>query len=381
VRISARRLNRATLNRQMLLRREPLGVDDAVSRVVALQAQEPASPYLALWNRVERFDPATLDDAFATGAIVKSNAVRMTLHATVARDFPAFREATEPSIRAARLHDRRFVASGLTPEEADALVPEMLAAASEPLPADDLRAWLEDRLGAATHPGAWWGLRQYAPLLRAPTGEPWSFGTRLAYVAPQDRPVLADPDVAAASLASLTTRYLAAFGPATVADVALFAMVQRGRVRAALRAVGDAIVRLEGPDGQELFDVPNGHLPEEDTPAPPRLLGMWDNLLLAYAVRDRVIPPEYRKLVIRINGDALPALLVDGYVAGVWRVADGGIEATAFHPLPEEDWDGLAAEARSLVALLAGRDAALYGRYGHWWGRLPGGEVRLLLGD
>ena len=58
----------------------------------------------------------------------------------------------------------------------------------------------------------------------------------------------------------------------------------------------------------------------------------------------------------RSNGDVLPTLLVDGYVAGVWRPVDGGIEATAFHRLSAKAWEGLAAEARSLVALLAGRD-------------------------
>ncbi len=74
----------------------------------------------------------------------------------------------------------------------------------------------------------------------------------------------------------------------------------------------------------------------------------------------------------------LPTLLVDGYVAGVWRVVEGGIEATAFHPLAEDVWERLAAEARSLMAFLAGRDPTVYRRYNHWWSKLPGGETRLL---
>jgi Winged helix DNA-binding domain len=82
--------------------------------------------------------------------------------------------------------------------------------------------------------------------------------------------------------------------------------------------------------------------------------------------------------VTRQNGDVLPTLLVDGYVAGVWRPAEGGIEATAFHPLADEAWAGLAAEARALAAFLADRDPAVYRRYGHWWDRLPNAEVRLL---
>jgi hypothetical protein len=105
---------------------------------------------------------------------------------------------------------------------------------------------------------------------------------------------------------------------------------------------------------------------------------MWDSLLLAYDDRGRVIPPEHRRQVIRINGDTLSTLLVDGYVAGVWRAVEGGIEATAFRPLPDEAWDGLAGEARALVAFLADRDPAVYRRYGHWWAKLPPGETRLL---
>ncbi|HLT21277.1 MAG TPA: winged helix DNA-binding domain-containing protein [Thermomicrobiales bacterium] len=381
MRITARGLNRATLARQMLLRREPLDVPEAVRRAVALQAQEPASPYLGLWNRVHDFDPVALDAAFADGAVVKSNMVRLTLHATHVDDFPAFREATEPTVRGARLGDKRFTVTGMSPAEADALVPELLDQARQPLTADELRAWLEGRLGGEPHKGVWWALRQYAPLLRAPCDHPWYFGPQISYVAPTVRPRLADPGIANESLKTLARRYLEGFGPASVADVAQFALVQRARAREALRALGDELELLEGPDGEELFDIPGAPRPDEDTPAPPRLLGMWDNVLLAYFDRSRVIPPEIRKLVIRNNGDTLPTLLVDGYVAGVWRAVEGGIEATAYTPLSEENWNGLAAEARRLLSFLAGRDPEVYRRYNHWWDKLPAGETRLLTGD
>src|SRR5829696_7014594 len=120
-------------------------------------------------------------------------------------------------------------------------------------------------------------------------------------------------------------------------------------VRDALHALTGELERLEGPDGVELFDAPGARLPDEDTPAPPRLMAMWDSVLLAYSDRSRVIRPDYRAIVTRINGDVLPTLLVDGYVVGVWRSVEGGIEATAFHHLPDEVWDGLAFEARALT--------------------------------
>ncbi|WP_327256173.1 winged helix DNA-binding domain-containing protein [Streptomyces sp. NBC_01244] len=384
MKVSAGELNRSTLARQLLLGREAMDVGDAVRRVVALQAQHAASPYLALWNRLAGFDPADLDAAFTGRAVVKSTLMRLTLHAVHAEDYPAFREAVQPSVRAARL-GTRFTDSGLTAADADVLVPQLLDFADRPRTTAECEDWLGHRLGAAPRPGAWWGLRQYAPLLHAPTAAPWSFGERPSYVAPPRRPrtVPADPEASEESLRTLVLRYLEGFGPASAADVAQFSLVQRARVRQALQVLelSGRLDRLEGPDGEELFDVQGAPRPAQDTPAPPRLMAMWDSVLLAYFDRSRIVPPQYRKLVARMNGDTLATLLVDGHVAGVWRPAGpgGGIEATAFHPLPEEVWEALAGEARALTALLADREPEVYRRYGHWWSKLPSAETRLLV--
>jgi hypothetical protein len=375
--VTARQFNRATLSRQLLLRREVLDVADAVRRIVALQAQEATSPYIALWNRLDPFDPADLDAAFAGHEVVKATLMRITLHAVHVEDYRAFREAVEPTLRAARLNDRRFRVSGLTVDDVHALIPDLLAFADRPRTGAAYEAWIEQRLGTP-QPGAWWGLRQYAPLLHAPTRVPWSFGPRPAYVAARSRPVLADPDASARSLQTLFLRYLEGFGPASVADFAQFVLGYRPLFKAAVEAVSDDLVRLQGPNGEELFHIPGAPLPSEDTPAPARLMAMWDSVLLAYADRSRIIPPEYRKLVTRTNGDILPTLLVDGYVAGVWRPVEGGIEATAFHPLSDETWGELAAEARALLAFLAGRGPAVYSRYSRWWDTLPKARVYVL---
>jgi hypothetical protein len=144
--------------------------------------------------------------------------------------------------------------------------------------------------------------------------------------------------------------------------------------------MGDAVVELAGPDGVSLFDAADAPIPDEDAVAPPRLLPMWDSVLLAYADRSRMIPPEYRRLLIHQNGDVLAALLVDGCVAGVWRPVEGGIEASAFQRLSKDAWSGLATEAAALAAFLADRDPRPYSRYGHWWAGLPSAEVRVLPG-
>ena len=105
---------------------------------------------------------------------------------------------------------------------------------------------------------------------------------------------------------------------------------------------------------------------------------MWDSLLLAYADRGRVLPAGYRKLVIRSNGDVLPSLLVDGFVAGVWRVLGDAIEVSAFEPLSPETWAGVGVEARSLLNFLRSRDLAIYRRYWRWWDGLPAAEIRTI---
>jgi hypothetical protein len=373
VRLTDRHLNRATLHRQLLLERASLGAIDGVRHVVALQAQEAASPYIAMWNRLKRFDPADLDDAFAAAAIVKSTLIRITLHAVVAEDYPLFHAAMEPTLRDARLTDMRFRRTGLSIPEADALVAPLLAFLDRPRTKEDIQAFLVDAVGDRG-PGVWWALRTYAPLLHAPTGGPWSFGVRGAFVA-APAGLRAGPVRDAAG--HLVRRYLEGFGPASVADISQFTLIRRSVVRDAIESLGDDIVRLAGP-GPELLDVPGGHIPDPDVPAPARLLPMWDSILVAYADRGRVIPPDYRQLVIRRNGDVLPSLLVDGLVAGVWRPVDGGIEATAFKRLAEDTWKEIDAEARKLVRFLRPRDPSVYGRYGHWWARLPTFETRIL---
>jgi hypothetical protein len=392
--LTARQLNRATLSRQLLLEREPVDVVEGVRRVGALQAQEAASPYLALWNRLAGFDPDDLDAAFATREVVKASLVRLTLHAVHADDYPAFHHAMVPSLRASRLRDSRYRDTGLSDADADAFLPHLLQFLDRPRTGAEVEELIEERLGAR-HPRLWWALRTFAPLHHAPTGAPWSFrspsafvaaGTAAAPAAPTEPTTRSGPAEAAAPLPHeeavqrLVLRYLEAFGPASVRDVAQFTMLRHPVLRRTLETMAAEVEELDGPDGATLFDVPGAPRGSEDAPAPPRLLPMWDSVLLAYADRSRVIPAEHRPLVIRRNGDVLPTLLVDGYVAGVWRPVDGSIEVTAFHRLGDEVWDALAVEAASLAALLDERDPAVYRRYARWWRDLPGEQVRLLPG-
>ena len=375
--IDTRGLNRATLARQLLLTRTADDPVEAVGQVLALQAQEPASPYLALLARVDGFDPARLDEAFASGALVRGSLQRVTLHVVRAEDHPQVHHAMQPTLRAARLNDARFRDTGLTPADADALVEPLRALAATPRRGDEFEAFVVERLGPGSE-RAWWALRHYAPLVRAPGDHPWSFPHGTRYVtAPGPTPDPNDEAAADVALQWLVRRQLAAFGPASVADLAQGLLVPRGRARAAVTALGDELLHGTAADGTALVDLPEAPRPAASTPAPPRLLPMWDGVLLAHHDRSRVVDDAVRSHVVRRNGDVLPTVLVDGRVAGVWRPAPDGVEAKLLARVGDGTREALVAEAERVTRLLAGRDARPWSRLDTWWERLPGAVVHL----
>ncbi len=373
-RLTERVRNRATLQRQLLLRREALPVVDAVRRVVALQAQDPVGPYLALQARIEDFDPRDMDEAYRTGALVRAHLMRVPIHTVAAADHAAFQAAVVRTLRGARLYDERFRRAGLSIEETDALIPELAAFLAEPRAGEEVEAWLDERIGVRERPGVWWAVRHFGPFVHAPIDAPWAFGSKRVMVAIRDRPGEGIDETTALSI--LVRRWLAGFGPATPTDLRGAFLVRAEAIRAAIDALGDELVRFEG-GYLDLADAPP--LPDEDEPAPPRLLPMWDSILLAHADRSRFIDPELRPHVIRRNGAVLPSVLVDGYEAGVWRPAvEAGIEVTALAPIDEDAWAAIDSEARSLAALLAARDRAIYRRQQTWFTQLPAVEVRVV---
>ncbi|MEV1069360.1 winged helix DNA-binding domain-containing protein [Streptomyces sp. NPDC050263] len=377
--LTARQLALATLDRQLLLERRRLDVAEAVRRVCALQAQTPASPYLALFNRVQDFAPEDLDAAFADRRIVKATLMRITLHAVHAEDYAPFHAAMLSTLRASRLYDRRFASTELTPADADALLPELGEFLARPRTGAEVEEKVTGRFGEHAH-RVWWALRTYAPIHHVPTGGPWSFSPSNSYRAAPTAPGSAAQE-AEAGVRRLLLAHLRAFGPASAQDFARFTLLGRAVITKALHELGDLVVRVTGPGRAALFDLADAPVPDDDTPVPPRLLPMWDSTLLAHAVPGRVLPQEYRPLVVRRNGDMLPCLLVDGQVAGVWRAVDGGLELTAFHKLGKAAWRGLTQEAERLSTLLADRDPVVYRRYGHWWDKgLPGVESTIVKG-
>jgi hypothetical protein len=258
--------------------------------------------------------------------------------------------------------------------DAEALLPEVLEFLSAPRRNADIDAMVVAHLDIDPKHYVWWALRTFGPVWRAPNGGPWAFGAYPEYVAA----IREDVPGRNECIQYLMRRYLEAFGPATRLDFGQFALLRQSEVKPALAGMADELIEIEGPNGEAMYDVPGASVPDEDTPAPPRLLPMWDNVLLVYKDRSRIIPDEFRKAVIRSNGDSLPTLLVDGYVAGVWRPVGDGIEATAFRPIDADTWAAFEGEASQLLVLLGEREPSIYRRYDRWWSKLPEGEVRML---
>lgn len=370
--IPKRTLNRAALARQLLLGRVDRPVPDVVEHVGGLQAQTPHTWYTGLWNRIEGFRPEDASKLLESRQLVRIALQRSTIHLVTARDALAMRPLLQ--VVTERMTRTTFVRKlrGVDLDELAAAGRELVEAT--PMTFAALGRALAERWPGNDPHALSQVVRWLVPLVQVPPRGLWGRSGPIAHTSAEAWLGFEAPPM---TPQELVRRYLAAFGPATVADAARFTILTRDMVREAVKAAGDTIVRLEGPGGAELLDVPGAPLPDEDAPAPPRLLPMWDGVVLAHEPPGRVLTPEVRPAVVKRNGDVLPVALVDGEAAGVWRPVEGDVEVTAFRRLTPAEWDGLAEEAQRLAPVLE-RDARLYARFGHWFEGLGGAETRVL---
>lgn len=369
-RLTARQLNRATLGRQLLLERATLDVVTATERIGGLQAQEPASPHIGLWTRLSGFKPADLDRALAKRSVVKGTLMRSTVHIVSAADYLHLWPAVVPGLGSSRRQDRATPPSA---RRLAALRARAEAFTAEPRGLGELREHLADADGMAPDEVLWW-IRRSVAFAHAPSDVPWSFGRRprLAHALPW---LGADGWPATdESIQHLVRRYLGAFGPATAADLAQWSGLAVGTVRpgiAALDAAGE-LTRFGDERGRELLDLEGAPLPDPDTPAPPRLLPMWDSTLLAFADRTRLISDQDRRVVIARNGDTLPTFTVDGVVAGLWwaEAQPGGRTRIVIEPfrlpLARAAARTLEREGERLADVVGPLEPGVYTRYRRW---------------
>jgi Winged helix DNA-binding domain len=366
--------NRALLARQGLLERLDLAIVPAMERFGGLQAQEPASPFIGLWTRLRDVTPDALADAFLARDVVKATLMRMTLHAVSAADYRRLRPALAPLLNVTRRLDR---SDGPPPLDRLAALRDALGPfLAEPRLAAEIRDAL-----AALAPGedpevAIWWFRRYADLIHAPASDlPWSFGRRPRFVASSAwlgvAPPGHDPGVADDATDALVRRHLGAFGPATPADIGAWSGLAIARLRPAIERLdaGGALIRLTDERGRSRYDLLDAPRPDGTTPAPPRLLPMWDSILLAHADRTHVIGDAERAVVIARNGDTLPTYLIDGRVAGLWWIVTDAsgqgprIELDPFRPLAAADRRALVREAEVLAAVVEPLEPQVYARY------------------
>lgn len=366
--LTQRRLNRATLARQGLLRPLPrVPVARLLERIVSLQAQHPDWPPLALQSRLASNAPRVdLSRARARRMVVRASLMRLTVHVVSAADFWAMSTLTLP-FRWEQwriLYKRDPVSSPLGGRIRKAYGAVLAVMRERALVIHEIETILAGEVGRIEIPPfrcLWRHFSGGIALVQVPYPEE-TYG-RARYVPATDwlgdpDPEQIDPDAAASHLAR---RYLAAFGPASVEDLAAY--VGRGKWLTRWRRAADDgaedLVRFTDEAGRTLLDLPKAPRPDEDTPAPPRLLARWDSLLLAYgtAHRGRVLPPAHQATVITRNADVLPTFLVDGMVAGTWlpRRDRGGaarLELRPFGRLRAADRDALEREGRRLLPIL-----------------------------
>lgn len=351
--LSLRELNRATLARQMLLGREETPTLDAVRRLAGLQAQVPNPPYFGLWSRLQDFERGDLTRLMEERLVVRVPLMRSTLHLVTAEDYLSLWPAVQPAL--ARALSAFF---GRRAKGVD--IARLVAAAREALDEAPLTMGGLKKVLAEAEPGRDgdalnYAVRAHLPLVQVPPGGTWGSGSAAAYATAEarlGRPPSAPGDV----LQVLFHRYLAAFGPASVKDFQAWSGLTR--LKEPVKEIRGGLISFKDEDGSELLDLPDAPLPPPDTPAPARFVPEYDNLVLSHADRGRVVPAEHRKKVFLSAARVRATFLVDGFVAGAWKIEKTRKAATLviepFDPLPDGAREALAEEGERLARFVAG---------------------------
>jgi hypothetical protein len=352
--LTRRALNRALLERQLLLARSQMSVKDAIERLVGMQAQQPFDPYVGLWTRLDGFRTDELADLLIKRRAVRMGLMRATVHLVTARDalalWPVVRSVFERVFQSAR---GDVGVPTYTSRLAGVDMDTLLAAGrtlvdQSPRTAAELRQLLKQRWPKRDADALAGAVHFLLPLVQVPPRGLWGKSgqarhTTLESWLGKDPGSDASPD-------KLMIRYLRAFGPATVADARNWSRLSglRGvfeRLRPKLRTFRDE-------RGRELFDVPGGALPDPDTPAPPRFLPQYDNVFLGHEDRSRIVRDDFKRSPWTLGN--FGTVLVDGFIGSIWKIVRNGGTATLLiepvAPLGRRDIDAVAVEGERLLA-------------------------------
>ena len=359
--LSLRALNRALLGRQLLLDRQPLPADEpgraaqvikTIEHLVGLQAQAPFPPYYGLRSRLDGFRPQDLAARLTDRSVVRIALMRGTIHLVSARDCLPLRRMLQPVIERGmhNAHGRH-----LTDVDRAALAAAGRALVeSEPLTFSELGQALAERWPGNRPNDLAQAVRAFVPLVQVPPRAVWGRAGASRHTSAerwlQLRPGEAD---APPELDELVLRYLGAFGPATVGDMAAWSRLTG--LRAVLDRLRPTLVTFRDEQGAELFDLPSAPRPDGDVPAPVRLVAEFDNLVLSHADRSRIISAANTERFYTVNGVIPGSVLIDGFVAGMWRMAAGRRTATLTIELfgPPRQRAELLAEAERVLSFCA----------------------------
>ncbi|MCY1080519.1 winged helix DNA-binding domain-containing protein [Archangium lansingense] len=349
--LGVRALNRAMLERQLLLRRRKSSIPNALEQLVGLQAQAPNPPYIGLWTRLEGFELGQLTRLINGRKVVRSVLMRGTLHLVTARDFLRLRPVLQPVLERQIHGSYGRLLSGLDIQALAASGRALLSA--RPRTSNELGKLLCEQWPGRDAKTLANAIRNLAPLIHVPPAGTWDSHKPAALTMPEDW--LDRPLETATSPDEMVLRYLAAFGPATVKDVAVWSGLTA--VREVIERLRPRLRTFQDEHGQELLDVAEAPLPDPDTPAPVRLLPEYDNVLLSHADRTRIIADEHRAAVFTKNGIIRATVLVDGFVRGTWtleREEDSStVRIEPFGRLAAKDRTALAEEGARLLACVS----------------------------
>jgi hypothetical protein len=363
--LTARMLNRALLARQLLLEPSDLGIVGAIEQVGGLQTQYSPSGYVGLWSRLRDFRRESLTEALVDRSVVQATMMRATIRMASAADYRLMAESTRSTRQEWWMRTLRRQLDGI---DMTAVVTATRAILADgPLPAAEIQA----RLAAQGLPRlAWASVGQWLDMVRVPPSGTWArrradlFGLADQWLASGERGAKAGATAGAADAAGapatveagldlLVRRYLGGFGPAPIADIALWAGLPAAVVRPVVERLD--LRRFSDEQGHVLFDLRDAPLPDPETPAPVRFLPTWDATLLVHARRTEILSEELRPRIFNNKTPhSVPTFLVDGSVAGTWRYEKGRVDLVPLVPLSGGTMRDLEAEAERLAAFHAG---------------------------
>ena len=338
--ISLRRLNRTLLGRQLLLERHDMSPAATLARLVGMQAQEPQAPYIGLWSRLDGFDPRELSELIAGRAAVRGSLMRCTVHLVLAADWRWLRPSLHPVLR------RAFKSSPYNRHVPDGELPHVLRVGreyltSQPRSRPELARLLQPHWPEADPTSLAFAASLLTPVVQIPPRGLWREAGQARWSTAEAW--LRTPDDERPQLETVIARYLAAFGPATVQDIQAWS----GLTKMGAVAGGMDLVRLNDTEGRELLDVPGAVLHDEETVAPPRFLGPFDNVLLSHANRARIIDAPSRELLSRDR--LMRAFLIDGFVGGTWTLDKHCLALLPSRPLSPQHLEELRVEGDRLL--------------------------------